>query len=81
MVSIDVIIDDVMQVPRLHAILTRKLTACDRAGPLVVKGPSELQAKGQQMRQQALQLLSHALGKDALAAEYLLLQLLSRYGP
>lgn len=66
-----------MQVPRVHALLARKLTAQDRAGALVVKGPSELHMQAVELRQQALHLLSYALG-DGLAAEYVLLQLLSR---
>lgn len=36
---------DAEQVPRVHAILVRKVTACDRAGELVIKGPSQLQTR------------------------------------
>ncbi|KAK9801980.1 hypothetical protein WJX73_005870 [Symbiochloris irregularis] len=66
------------KVPRLHALLVRKVSSADRAGPLLIKSDSELQCRALELRPQALKLLSHALGGDQLSAEYLLLQLLSR---
>ena len=60
---------------RLHGVLIRKLSPCSFVQPL------DLGADGtrvQQLRQQALRPLLLALGGDALAAEYLLLQLLAR---
>ena len=64
-----------MQVPRLHAILIKKLDARSMTG---LMQPSQAQSAAQQARQQALHLLRMAVGGDALVAEYLLLQLLAR---
>lgn len=60
---------------RLHGVLIRKLSPCSFVQPLDL-GIDRSQV--QQLRQQALQPLLLALGGDALAAEYLLLQLLAR---
>ena len=65
------------QVPRLHAILVKKLDARCMALPMQ---PSQAKLAAQYARQQALHLLRLAVGGDALAAEYLLLQLLARCG-
>ena len=64
-----------MQVPRLHAILLKKLDPCSFVGPLSLVSAG---SSAQQSRQQVLHLLCLAVGGDALAAEYLLLQLLAR---
>lgn len=63
-----------LQVPRLHVITVRKLSPVPgHAAPAV----SELRAQAPALRQQVLRVLTAALGGDALAAEYTLLQLLS----
>lgn len=66
------------QVPRLHAVLVKKLDARSMALPMQ---PSQAREAAQGARQQALHLLRLGVGGDALAAEYLLLQLLARYQP
>lgn len=64
------------QAPRLHAILTRRQTS-----PLPVLSPdvAAVAAALPALRLTALELLGTALGGDLLAAEYLLMQLVSRY--
>ncbi len=64
-----------VQAPRLHAILARKQTS-----PLPVLSPdvAAVAAALPALRLTALELLGTALGGDMLAAEYLLLQLVSR---
>ncbi len=63
------------QAPRLHAILARRQTS-----PLPVLSPdaAAVAAALPALRLTALELLGTALGGDLLAAEYLLLQLVSR---
>ena len=63
------------QAPRLHAILVRRQTS-----PLPVLSPdaAAVAAALPALRLTALELLGTALGGDMLAAEYLLLQLVSR---
>ncbi len=63
------------QAPRLHAILARRQTS-----PLPVLSPdaAAVAAALPALRLTALELLGTALGGDMLAAEYLLLQLMSR---
>ena len=63
------------QVPRLHAVLVKKLDARCMTLPMQL---SQAKLAAQSARQQALHLLRLAVGGDALAAEYLLLQLLAR---
>ena len=65
------------QVPRVHAILATKQQSTLPAA--AAAAATALQpAQVPELRAAAIQILASALGGDALAAEYLLLQLLSR---
>eukprot|EP00058_Branchiostoma_floridae_P018219 XP_002603708.1 hypothetical protein BRAFLDRAFT_126888 [Branchiostoma floridae] len=70
-------------VPRLHAILTNKLVhtnpglPVDLTTPTAVSGITTLTSEVPQIRQQLCSLLTEALLGDSLAAEYLLLHLIS----
>jgi hypothetical protein len=64
-------------VPRLHAIsVAREADAAAAAGPPA----AALRARAGELRGRALAVLAAALGGDTLAAQYLLLQLVSRCG-
>ncbi|KAK9804871.1 hypothetical protein WJX72_009431 [[Myrmecia] bisecta] len=65
-------------VPRLHAILVNKQTGPASSPALPIKDASQIASRGLELRQHALGLLGRALGGDMLAAEYVLLQLVSR---
>ena len=66
------------QVPRLHAnAVVRDAYAAAAAAPPA----AALRARAGELRSRALAVLAAALGGDTLAAQYLLLQLVSRCGP
>ena len=74
-----VLSQDGMQVPRMHAITAVKLKGTEDLPLIAYKGSKERQAQVAELRATALSFLQTALGGDRLAAEYLLLQMVSRY--
>ena len=68
-----------MQVPRIHALTTAKLTGGEDLPLITYKGSQQRREQVAELRSAALEVLSSALGGDQLAAEYVLLQLVSRY--
>lgn len=62
----------------LHAITVKKVTPFSLSRTTPSLGVDELQGRAQQLRAQAIDVLAAPLGGDVLAAEYLLLQLVSR---
>ncbi len=70
-----------LQVPRIHAVLVQPChTSLASRQVLPFKSDEQLQLRAGELRLQAIKLLAVALGDDMLAAEYLLLQLVSRSG-
>lgn len=63
------------QVLRLHAVMVRRAPRCL---PAAVTPPAALAAGAPALRSAAVSLLASALAGDALAAEYVLLQLVSK---
>ena len=66
------------QVPRVHALLATKLKGTEELPLIPFKGSRELEAQATELRQVALDHIKPAVGGDNLAAQYLLLQLVSR---
>ncbi|KAA6418765.1 MAG: E2F target 1 [Trebouxia sp. A1-2] len=62
----------------LHAITVKTVTPFRLSRTTPSLGNDELQGRAQQLRAQAIDVLAAPLGGDTLAAEYLLLQLVSR---
>ncbi|DBA73189.1 TPA: hypothetical protein ACH3X1_011268 [Trebouxia sp. C0004] len=62
----------------LHAITVKKVTPFSLSRTTPSLGIDELQGRAQQLRTQAIDVLAAPLGGDVLAAEFLLLQLVSR---
>ena len=70
-----------LQVPRIHAVLVHPCHASLASRQVLpFKSDEQLQLRAGELRLQAIKLLAVALGEDMLAAEYLLLQLVSRSG-
>ena len=67
-----------IQVPRLHALAALKRNGTEDLPIITYKGSAERQAQVAELRQACLEFLQAALGGDRLAAEYILLQLVSR---
>ena len=70
-----------LQVPRIHAVLVQPCHASLASRQVLpFKSDEQLQLRAGELRLEAIKLLAVALGDDMLAAEYLVLQLVSRSG-
>lgn len=67
-----------LQVPRIHALLTRPLHASVRLPAIMYKTSTELQYQVRELRSTVLTFLQKVFGGDDVVAELFLLQLLSR---
>ena len=67
-----------VQVPRLHALAAVKVNGSEELPIITYKCTLERQAQVAELRQKALQFLQGVLFGDKVAAEYVLLQLVSR---
>lgn len=67
-----------LQLPRVHAVLVSKLSESEQLPVITFKDSMQRQAQVAELRAAALDFLSASLGGDRLAAEYVLLYLLSR---
>lgn len=64
--------------PRIHALAAAKVTRVDALPIIAFKGAEERQAQVAELRTVALKYLQSILFGDDIAAEYVLLQLISR---